>query len=233
MSKLIKNWQILAIILTLLFGGGVFAFRSIQLKKQSVKNQIQTLEEKDKLLENQDPTADWETYLDEENGFSFKHPNLDTECCTMGGPASELINFSTTFTDTDTLDPEVVDRPFAGIGVYVIETNKPFDKYIADEKKALLEQEKDYLAYMSENDENFNQEFEDNGTEKEVTLNDQKGIILINYTWDDIERYYIPLPNLNKILVIGKSSAQSQKFTFDQIFETFKIIPVKNSSVEQ
>jgi hypothetical protein len=219
--KFSAQFKWLVIVFTLLLTTiVVLSLRLIQNRDQKIKN----FEKLTEVLDEQDRTLGWTTYTDEELGFSFKHPDLDDECCTMGGPASEEVLLGKTYTDEDTLDPEITDKPFAGIAIYVIETDKTFDQYIADEKEALLLQEKDYLLYMSENEEGFDQKFVDDGVEKEIALNDQVGVILIHYSWDDIDRYYIPFPNSKKVLVIGKSSSESTKFTFDEIFSTFKFL---------
>lgn len=196
------------------------SFRLVQNRDQKIKN----FEKLTEIIDEQDRTLNWTTYTDEELGFSFKHPDLDGECCTMGGPASEEVLLGKTYVDEDTLDPEILDKPFAGVGIYVVETDKQFDEYIADEKEALHLQEKDYILYMSENEEGFDQKFIDDGVEEKITLNDQEGVILTHYSWDDINRHYIPFPNSNNVLVISKSSSESAKFTFDEIFSTFEFL---------
>ena len=170
-----------------------------------------------------DETADWTTYEDEQGVFSFKYPpELDDACCTMGGAASEDIYFEKVIVDADTLNSEVLDDPFAGVAIYVIETEKTFEKYLADEKEALHLQEKDYILYMSTNEEGFDEEFVDDGVEEKITLHDKELIVLKNYSWDKIERYYYPVPDSNYVLVLGKSSKESEKFTFEEIFSTFE-----------
>ena len=201
----------------------VLSFRLIEDRDQKIQN----FEKLSEAIDEQDRTLGWTTHTDEELRFSFKHPDLDDECCTMGGPASEEILFRKTYTDIDTLDPEVLDKPFAGIGVYVVETDKQFEQYIVNEKEALHWQEKDYLLYMSENEEGFDQKFIDDGREEKVTLNGQEGVILTHYSWDGINRYYVPFPNSKNILVIGKSSADSEKFTFEEILSTFDFLDVQ------
>jgi hypothetical protein len=212
--------KILAIALFITVGALIY--RSIQLKKQAANDNVAS-ENIEEANEEQDKTEVWETYTNDEYGFSFSHPKLDNKCCTMGGPASEEVALNLTYADLDTVGETISDAPFAGIAVFVIKTSRPFEEYILKEKIALLKQSKEY-AELTE------QEFADNSLEEEISLDEQVGVSLINYSWDDIKRHYIPFPNSKNILIVSRSSAESTKFTFEEIFSTFKFLDIQEQS---
>ncbi|MFH1565859.1 MAG: hypothetical protein ABIB98_01515 [bacterium] len=160
-----------------------------------------------------DPTVGWETYTNTEYGFSFKHPNLDDKCCGISGPASGNFSLSKTFADVDTVSPGG-DKPFAGIGVHVVTDIPSFENYIIQEKVALNKQYE--AAYGS--DPNHK------GVQTPTTLNGQTGYVLKGYSWDNVDRYYIPFPNSNNILIVSLGKALSERFSYDQILSTFRFI---------
>ncbi len=210
---------ILGLVFMLLFG-----VARVLTSKNIEKEKLATIEEDQQAETEENQDDDWITYRDDEVGFSFSYPaSLSDTCCTMGGAASEEIYFEKIIVDTDTINYDILDQPFAGMAIYLIKTDLPFETYLENEKEALHLQEKDYILYMEENYENFEDVFIDDGIEEKVTIADKELIKLSHYSWDGIERYYYQLPNPNYILVIGKNPGlYSDKFTFEEVLSTFE-----------
>ncbi len=160
-----------------------------------------------------DPTADWKVYENKEYGFRFKHPNLVDDKYVIAGPATGNHPISKTFADPSTGIPGT-DAPFAGIGVYVVADVSSFEKYINQEKTALEQQYK----IVDGSDHNHQ------GKQIPITLAGQKGYLLKNYSWDNIDRYYVPFPGTNNILVVSLGKRESKKFGYDQILSTFEFL---------
>src|SRR5690554_2175959 len=72
-------------------------------------------------------TAGWKTYENTEYGFSFKHPNLSQDCCSISGPLSGNPKMLGTFADSSTGTPGG-DSPFNGFSV-AIEPNEDDIKF--------------------------------------------------------------------------------------------------------
>lgn len=158
-----------------------------------------------------DPTANWQTYTNAKYGFSFRHPNLDDKCCRIAGPATGNIVFSMTFADPSTAI-QGTNAPFVGLSISVVTNISSFEDYISQEKTALNQQ---YQA-MDGSDPNHQ------GLATSTALAGQSGYILSGYSWDDINRYYIPFPNSSNVLVIGLGTKAPDNYTYDEILSTFQ-----------
>ena len=217
-----KPWLLISLVVLLLSVTSVLGYKYYELKQQ-VDNQPQPppLFSPQLVVSSPspvtspttevDPTVGWKTYTNTEYGFSFKHPNLNSECCGLSGPATGTHPVFETFADIDTV-MRGTDAPFAGVGVHVITGITSFENYITEEKKALNSQ----FEAMADPDPNHQ------GKQTSTTLAGQKGYILKNYSWDNIDRYYVPIPNSGNVLVVSLGRKESSAFTYQQILSTFE-----------
>lgn len=162
-----------------------------------------------------DETANWKVYNDQQYNFSFKHPNLK-ECCKIAGPVGNA-DLVVTLADNNTVT-QVTDKPFDGLTVYVVNRDvsreEGFNSYISYQKNGLLDQ---YKAFTGEQPKQT-------GSEKNIVIAGRQGVSLKGFSWDNIERIYIPFPDNQKILVIAKGQTSEENFEniFNQILSTFK-----------
>jgi hypothetical protein len=195
----------------LLVVGGLF-YKYTQLKNQ-IASDAATLETQ-AAAQSKDKTQDWTTYVNDEYGFYFKHPRLNDECCFISGPVTGEITLNISFTDLNSVNFESQQDPFAGIGVYVVETDLPFYQYLEEEKEALIQQGQDSEG----------EDYQNNSSDNEVSLAGQQGLELIGYSWDEINRYYFPLPDSTNVLVLSKGRSESFSFAFTDILASFTFI---------
>lgn len=119
-----------------------------------------------------------------------------------------------TLADENTVLPNT-DAWFDGLSIYVVlnDKNLALGEYVKQEKEALLEQRKAMVG----------QESSPSGTEAPITIGGQKGLSLQGYSWDHIIRIYVPFPDNQAFLVIGKSEKSEGSFkVFNQILSTFQ-----------
>lgn len=170
-----------------------------------------------------DETANWKVYNDQKYNFSFQHPDLK-ECCKISGPVGDA-NLVVTLADNNTVT-QGTDKPFNGLAVYVVNRNisgeEGFNSYIYYQKNALLDQ---YKAFTGEQPKQT-------GSEKTVVVADRQGVSLKGFSWDNIERIYVPFPDNQKVLVIAKSQTSGGNFEtiFNNILSTFKFLDQKQNS---
>ena len=162
-------------------------------------------------------TSTWSTFSSNQFGISFKHPNLDDKCCTISGPGHGDFTTLTNLANPTTFVPDSLD-PIDGLSVAVVPYPRPeptFQHYIEAEKVRLLALKKIYKQDWTPQ----------NYTQQPITIAGQEGIVLIDYSFDTIDRYYIPLPAQNYVLEISKSESQPGSFSsiFSQILGTLQL----------
>jgi hypothetical protein len=133
--------------------------------------------------------------------FSFTHPGLSDQCCTIVGPThgnSEAVgNLS---------NPASVrmgaDAPFDGLSLYVVDlTNTNPDDYLKIEATNLKTQ------YQKEHGEEPK-----NARWQTLTVSSQSAVLLKNYNSLTVNRYYILFPDKKNLLYIGASEANLGSF---------------------
>lgn len=154
------------------------------------------------------------TYQNEKYKFSFNHPNLK-ECCAISGPIgdAELI---ITLADNSTETTFGTDESFNGLAVYVVNrviSGEEFNSYLSYQKNALIDQAAAFSGEKSRQ-----------GVETNIDVAGQRAVSLKGFSWDNIERLYIPFPDNKKVLVIAKAETTpgSFKTIFDQILASLK-----------
>ena len=157
-----------------------------------------------------DPTANWKTYTDVNSRFSFRHPNLDTNCCMIGGPFHGNATHVATFANTTTTR-EGTDKPFDGFAVYIDSTDKTsLEEYFNQEKSGISGYYKE--AYnQTPPPTSFSQ----------VTIGDNQAIV---FKYKSLSASYVlSLPNGGKlILIMTEEKEGSFQPTLNQILSTFK-----------
>lgn len=200
---------IILILIIVIVAGGAF------LIGQSSVNKSKNLENITVTSPDPDQTANWSTYSNEKYGFSFKYPKLDDSCCNISGPSSESAEEIIVLADKSTT-MEGTDKPFNGLAMYVDPnpTNMSFSDYVKNEKNILIKHKE---AFTGDTDMS-------EGTESNITVAGQEGIMLDGYSWDSIKRIYVPMPDSQNILVISKMDESKGSFNavFSQILNTFK-----------
>lgn len=151
------------------------------------------------------PPDNWRLYTHIKYGISFLYPNLDSKCCSLPAPLTgkpeKIITLAEKTAAIGT------DAPFNGVAFYVDPNiaRKPFEEYVADEKKLLLE---NHL---------LNSDAASRFSEEVIIVDRKKGVKLRNYSWAP-EILYIPLSK-GAILSIVKSEESAGSFN-----ETFRYI---------
>lgn len=163
-----------------------------------------------------DPTADWKAFIDQKYNFSFKYPaSFDDKCCNLSGPANTGARKIVVLADPTTVD-KGSDKPFNGFAVYVdlISSGKSFEQYINEEKAKQLSNKKEFSGKNEE------------GTQASITVAEQQGVVLKGYSWDGVERLYLPFIDNKNVLIIAKNQLSAGSFdeVFDQILKTFKFL---------
>lgn len=168
---------------------------------------------------NPEDVQDWKIHTNGQFGFSFKYPSRLSICnkCQISGPASSSANNLVVIVDVPTLR-RGTDAPFDGLAVYIDPNpnNLSLVNYIEAEKRELLQK---FRAFTQ-------QAPPQQGVEQTFKLKKQPGIILKNYSWDNITRFYVLLPE-RQILILTKTAASNQSqfnIEFDQILSTFKFL---------
>lgn len=195
---------------------GFFYWQNTQLKGQIVEKMV--IEEKSQetmealQTPTPDPTADWETYSNNEFGFSFKYPGHFVNDGLIAGPLTGQSNFIRSFSEPSTLR-EGTDAPFDGFSLYIItNTNtESFDEYISNEIDEMNSNEFSRMQGAVENTFPL-------GT---ALLADLQGY------------YYIPTPNNESVIVFAYLEANdSFQSSFDQILSTFEFLDDNDSMIE-
>ncbi len=154
-----------------------------------------------------------EVYSNLEYNLKFSYPARLEICsqCSIAGPTDQSAENLITIGDISE-DQLGSDVPFDGMALYVVENVSNYTNYILDEEATLLERS----VIMNGNEP-------ENKTETEVILGGIQGVKLTNYSWDDITRIYIPLPESENVLVIAilndypEISNILKSFNFDDI----------------
>lgn len=158
-----------------------------------------------------DETAGWKIYSNSD--FTFKQPNLDSQCCGVAGPL-DIQTPIVVFADINSVIPNS-DAPFDGFAIYINEnsTNQAFNEYVEGRKQALIDN------YKMMTDKNIAGQ-----TEEKITIDGQTGVELKKYTWWGANLIFIPYPKSSKILIISQNNKNDSSFdkVFNQILSTFK-----------
>lgn len=167
-----------------------------------------------------DPNIAWETYENNDFGFSFKHPTLDSQCCNISGPLGETVTGLVTFAQKSA-GHQGTDEALNGFAIYVdqpsINLSQPegFRSYITDQKAKLLQNFKDFTGKVS----NIH-------SEEKVMIGNKEGTLLKGFAWWADALYFVPLDDDKSILVIVKTQMGEGSFKeFDQILSTVKFDP--------
>lgn len=159
-----------------------------------------------------DPTANWKTYNDSNNQFSFKYPaNINKGGVgVVSGPFTGTSSIVESFSDPTTVR-EGTDAHFDGFTIYTVSNMKVsnFEKYIDNE-----------IATMKASP------FADTGkvlTKNALNLNGVKGY---SVEFSSSTKYYYLLSEDEKVLIEISRIFTNQSFatTFDQILSTFKFL---------
>ena len=161
------------------------------------------------VIPNTQPEDPFITYSNKNYGLSFKHPKLDTNCCSA--PKPPVGDFATLGTFAL---PSKQSKAFDGFGLYIEENtqNINFSTYLENQKKALLDDFKLVNGVEAENSK-----------DDLIIINDKEARKLSNYAWwGDV--IYIQLPNRPEIVVLSKVDYLSGSFDelFDGIISTFR-----------
>ena len=161
-----------------------------------------------------DETEGWKTFSKE--GITFKYPPRLRSCCGIqlwveNQGQEELGIFG------DVPETELgSDKPFDGLAIAVDPniSNKPFAQYIESKKEE-----------WRQNFKQFTGQFPTNVQETEIVIAGQNAILLKGLVWFGIDIIYVPFPNSQKVLIIGKNKTSSDSFKeFDQILSTFRFL---------
>jgi len=155
------------------------------------------------------------TFASTAHGFSFMHPRFNTECCQVPSPIYG--NFLNTgrfhFVDTSLGVPEK-NKPFDGFGIFVDinggETPMPFETYLDNEKKALLE---DYRIITGRNPDE---------SEEKIKIGGVEAVLLKGYAWwGDV--IMLQIPNTSRVMLISKTEFLPGSFrdVFNDIMNSF------------
>ena len=146
-----------------------------------------------------DPTANWKSYTG--TSFSFKYPNSLIKCCSISGPTTvNATDALITLGEFQTVPVNGNSSPFNGFAVYLISMSN-FDSLIAQEKDTLI---KNSAAISGINTQG-------KGTQSQIIIGGKNGILLSNYSWDNIQRIYVPISSQNT-LVIAKTEKTPESF---------------------
>lgn len=159
-----------------------------------------------------DPTADWKTYTNTDYSLSFKHPNLDTKCCMIGGPFHGNATLVATFADATTTR-EGTDKPFDGFAIYIDSSDKTsLEDYFNQEKGGISGYYKEAYGQTSPS-VNFSR----------VTIGGNPAIV---FEYKPLSKNYVlSLPDGGKlILIMIEETAGSFRPTFDLILSTFHFL---------
>jgi len=159
------------------------------------------------------PKGPRQTYTNNDYGFSFEHPWLDSECCVVSGAASDssdkliILGNKSTFVDKDHLDA-------IGFFIHTGKDNEDFTKYLDDQRKSLAD---DYLVVR--------------GTQPKlqeiaIKVDGKDSTLLRGYSWRDNDLIYVDI-NRNgrkRALVISIKNISGEKFqrVVDEILNSFK-----------
>ncbi len=157
-----------------------------------------------------DPTASWKTYTNSD--FSFKYPDSLIKCCSISGPTNVNSTDSLiTLGEFKTQPTNGSGALFNGLAVYLISMSN-FDSFVTQEKETLVKN----ATVMTGNNT------QEKGIQSQITVGGKNGISLSNYSWDKIERIYVPISS-QKALVIARTEKSAGSFIdFLTILATFK-----------
>ena len=151
-------------------------------------------------------TSGWITYINQAYGFSFMHPDLDENCCTISGPLTGEFEEVAVLADNRTTRAGT-DKPFDGFSIFVVSNHEGLSlrDYVENEKAAQIEARNFVLGESNQT-----------GTENAVTVDGQEGISIQGYSWDTVTRLYVEFPNQQYFLVLGW--LEESQGTFSEIF---------------
>jgi len=168
-----------------------------------------------------DPYEGWKTYTSEKYRFSFKHPNLDSTCCSLAGSASGNPQKYIVLADKSTVIPNT-GKAFDGIAVYFEYNvnNLSFEEYLEAEKEELIENYKTIASDVPTNT-----------TETTRTVGGLEATVLKGYLASidtgsslDNQLIYVPYQYSNDILIISTSEESEGHFKdLENIIKSFTI----------
>lgn len=203
------------LFLALLAAGGAYYMKMqgynapTQQKQSTAPTATQNISPTDFPTPTLDAKTNWKTYSNSKYNISFQYPaTLSNACCDIAGPITGNFEKLIVLADESTTQ-QGTDKAFDGIGVYVV-PHQNFTTYIEEEKEAQLRIKKEFTGNNTP------------GIQTPAKLSNQEGVILKGYSWDALERLYVPFPNNQYVLVISKNQ-QSQDFQtlYNQILSTF------------
>ena len=169
--------------------------------------------------------SDWNTYTNSFYHFSFKYRDLEdrTQTAAISGPF-DLLGTQPSILLADTsfvTNGGGLDEAIDGFAVYVEykSIHTTFSQFINVQKKGLKEQGmiRGGSRFVDKTQESF------------LNVNNQHAVFLSN-TSDGIDRYFIPFPDNQHVLVIGNvSHSEKSRKRFSQILSTLTFLPQKNN----
>jgi hypothetical protein len=185
---------------------------------------------------NQTPTSDpaiidtpaigdrWEKYEDSKYGFYFLYPALSQTCCVIAGALTGQTQLIITLADESTTTPNT-DMPFDGFAIYVVRNREriALQDYVEQEKAAQIQAGKKIVG----------ESFLPSGSDRIVTIDGQTGTAIQGYSWDRIQRIYVPFPNRDLFLVIAVSEKSEGSFerTISQVLSSFHFADMTANNV--
>lgn len=157
-----------------------------------------------------DNTDGWDIVRVTSHGITFKHPDMDYNCCGIQGPVTGVLSKIIVLADKSTVT-EGTTSPFDGLAMYTIydEDGLDFDGFMKNEKEELL---KEYEKVTGRKSENYKEEG--------INIAGKSGIKLTGYAYfGDV--YYLDFDD-KRILFIAKTEKSDGSFdaAFDKILST-------------
>ncbi|MFA6981684.1 MAG: hypothetical protein WC243_01505 [Patescibacteria group bacterium] len=158
-----------------------------------------------------------EAYTNQEYGFSFRHPHLNSTCCTISGPTGKDIAYLGTLAEMEGSTTNFKGK-VNGIALFIDRNSElmSFEDYVKVQKEKLVQE---YRVILSRNPK---------PEEEEIILDGKTAYYLRDYAWwgDAIlvpmdEEFHL------RVLIIAMTETEEGLFeeSFDKILSTFKFLP--------